>query len=1034
MRKKYLSALLFGALLFASAGTFTSCKDYDDDINGLREDVTSLQNAVTTLQNAVENGKYVSAVSNNGNTITFTFTDGTTTDITLEDEKGSVVTVNADGVLCIDGEPTDIKAATDPTPGEEQKDQIIIENNMWSVLQEDGTYKSTGIPVSGINVAGSEADGYTFTIYAADGSSQTVKLPSAASAITEMTLGDKTLQEKTLGASGSTEYYYSEQYLSNLRDAEEAGTPLTNVAKGAEVVASDPSTDFLISRQDFVWHNYTGENNLNSSSAWMGNEEIPSNGSYVYSSPTSVDLRMDPVDVPANNLQFYLTDSKNSNLSPVVLTASASQDSNDDPMNAGDVNGRAAVTGNGLWTLKMENQVVSSSNNGNYWKAIEEADTKDFVYAVNANNAFRSKYELTIQKVNPELLTGLKIKGVEGTFTFDVEQQYYNVTIPGSTAKSLPLKSDYATGMTTTATDQGITYKTNTAYKVNAVEGSALYDMYLTADDNDIEVYGLTFNQDNHTFTIGKNPDVSSIPAEFDLIIYTVANNGDVRKTTVTIVLNSQISTPAEYSLISHSVNQAQDSNNFFTIDLATMKTALGGNLNQWMQNVDLARAAITYGLYTDESCDTPVSNVFDTDNTDNYNTTTGDPINANRKPLEARIVAENTWNAAETTDRNKANFIRINVNNDIVGTYNGAPATANKLQLDKTYYVKVEFKATAENGAGKLNEIIVPVEFTAPKLADLFTIKEGYQSEGSEVINAYFYQIRGEVADGIKFSETTTQVYLDRFFSAYVPMANVAFANGNVGETGHDGEWLFDLKKIKADGSADASGAIKFSGEEKGTKTHLALNFDKDNKGIKDDGGVQNGYNQVVTLDVEKDYFNTVEGATNGWRYTQDGDNEYSFQIRLMSPIREGKVVPAEGTAIDIDGNDLATGASITNDMIEGRTYNNVRYSIVPDAGNRKKGVVIYETAATNNKVGAEDYLDPQIQKVVPNTDDNNYLQSVQVFGSYTEEDVKVPGELKLKSSSISRDMTIQLPIIVTDAWNVVLEQEVPVSIKFNN
>ena len=28
MRKKYLSALLFGALLFASAGTFTSCKDY----------------------------------------------------------------------------------------------------------------------------------------------------------------------------------------------------------------------------------------------------------------------------------------------------------------------------------------------------------------------------------------------------------------------------------------------------------------------------------------------------------------------------------------------------------------------------------------------------------------------------------------------------------------------------------------------------------------------------------------------------------------------------------------------------------------------------------------------------------------------------------------------------------------------------------------------------------------------------------------------------------------------------------------------
>ena len=53
MRKKYLSALLFGALLFASAGTFTSCKDYDDDINGLRTEITDLKSAVTELQNAV---------------------------------------------------------------------------------------------------------------------------------------------------------------------------------------------------------------------------------------------------------------------------------------------------------------------------------------------------------------------------------------------------------------------------------------------------------------------------------------------------------------------------------------------------------------------------------------------------------------------------------------------------------------------------------------------------------------------------------------------------------------------------------------------------------------------------------------------------------------------------------------------------------------------------------------------------------------------------------------------------------------------
>ena len=480
MRKKYLSALLFGALLFASAGTFTSCKDYDDDINGLREDVTSLQSAVTTLQNAVENGKYVSAVSNNGNTITFTYTDGTTTEITLEDEKGSVVTVNADGVLCIDGEPTDIKAATDPTPGEEQKDQIIIENNMWSVLQEDGTYKSTGIPVSGINVAGSEADGYTFTIYAADGSSQTVKLPSAASSITEMTLGETTKQDK--GASAYT-------YLA-----------------GGTITAA--SSDVLISHVAFDYDNL--DNNISNfkASDWKGNKKLPNDGDFIYASPTSIDLRMDPVDVPANNIKFYLTNTKNENLLPVVLTASASQDSNNPPMGIEDVNSRAAVTGNGLWKLSMPNQTVAKNDNDDVWGEIVDAETNGrsanpYAYALNANNAFRSKYELTVKRIAPEELTYLTMEGVN----------------PAGTAKSTFTTNDANTttnDLNGTYDTSNTTFKVGVPHKVNANAASALYDMYLTADASDVEVYGLTFDQDAHTFTIGKNPDVSTVPADFD--------------------------------------------------------------------------------------------------------------------------------------------------------------------------------------------------------------------------------------------------------------------------------------------------------------------------------------------------------------------------------------------------------------------------------------------------------------------------------------------------------------------------------------
>lgn len=37
MNKKFLSAVLFGALMASSTGTFVSCKDYDDDIEDLQE-------------------------------------------------------------------------------------------------------------------------------------------------------------------------------------------------------------------------------------------------------------------------------------------------------------------------------------------------------------------------------------------------------------------------------------------------------------------------------------------------------------------------------------------------------------------------------------------------------------------------------------------------------------------------------------------------------------------------------------------------------------------------------------------------------------------------------------------------------------------------------------------------------------------------------------------------------------------------------------------------------------------------------------
>ena len=186
MRKKYLSALLFGALLVTSAGTFTSCKDYDDDINNLQEQITANADAIKALEELVKAGKYVSGVAIEGQVITFTFSDGSTTPITIpEGEKGQTVEVK-DNELYIDGEATGIKVAEAATA---ETGLVKAENGTWWVLGEDGEYTNTNIPVSGVTVTGSDAAGYELTIYTENGK-QTVKLPTAASTISKLTVTD----------------------------------------------------------------------------------------------------------------------------------------------------------------------------------------------------------------------------------------------------------------------------------------------------------------------------------------------------------------------------------------------------------------------------------------------------------------------------------------------------------------------------------------------------------------------------------------------------------------------------------------------------------------------------------------------------------------------------------------------------------------------------------------------------------------------------------------------------------------------------
>lgn len=76
MNKKFLSAVLFGALLASTTGTFTSCKDYDDDINGLSERVDAIEKTLADLNTKFGSLAYVKSVSFAGGELVVTDQDG----------------------------------------------------------------------------------------------------------------------------------------------------------------------------------------------------------------------------------------------------------------------------------------------------------------------------------------------------------------------------------------------------------------------------------------------------------------------------------------------------------------------------------------------------------------------------------------------------------------------------------------------------------------------------------------------------------------------------------------------------------------------------------------------------------------------------------------------------------------------------------------------------------------------------------------------------------------------------------------------
>ena len=129
MKRKYFSALLMGALTIASVSTFTSCKDYDDDISSLQSLIDKLNEMVSQIQGQIDNGAILTGVNPVENGVKLTLSNG----------KEYTITNGKDGAKGEAG------AAGDPgTPGKDADVWKIGEDGYWYKNDTKTNYKAKG--------------------------------------------------------------------------------------------------------------------------------------------------------------------------------------------------------------------------------------------------------------------------------------------------------------------------------------------------------------------------------------------------------------------------------------------------------------------------------------------------------------------------------------------------------------------------------------------------------------------------------------------------------------------------------------------------------------------------------------------------------------------------------------------------------------------------------------------------------------------------------------------------------------------------
>ena len=395
MKRKYFSALLMGALTIASVSTFTSCKDYDDDIDNLQSqiDKAGLQSDIDALKTQLQDAASTASAAK------------TTAESALVKANAAAVKADVDQAIA-DVEATANQAATDVA--------TAISNAANAQTTADGAQTAANAAAQAARDAQATADqavrdaaAAANTANAAAKQADFVKaLERIGNLETSRVTADKLdekltqLKEELLGADGDKETIGS--LTAKVNAYKGAVDELYSAVTSVELVETYSGVNGLTSN----WNVTNGTpltvdmlHGLISDDSKFGdengNDAKPvveyAKGKYIdVKDDASIVVRVNPVNADlTKGAKIILLNSKGESLEDIVKVGTPSKF---DKL----ITTRAAATvKTGLWKLPLS--VAEGVSEEDFKKAVtvkdENGHEKDILYAVAINNTVDSKAE-----------------------------------------------------------------------------------------------------------------------------------------------------------------------------------------------------------------------------------------------------------------------------------------------------------------------------------------------------------------------------------------------------------------------------------------------------------------------------------------------------------------------------------------------------------------------------------------------------------------------------------------------------------------